>query len=60
MNLPAELLAEAQAATGKNVTETVRLGLEELRRRQAFEGLRRLRGKVRFSMTWQEMKGDYD
>jgi hypothetical protein len=60
MNLPAELLDGATAATGKNATETVRIALEELRQRRALQELRKLRGKVKFSMTWQEMKGDYD
>lgn len=60
MNLPADLLDGAQAATGKNATETVKLALVELRQRRAMSELRKLRGKVRFSMTWQEMKGDYD
>lgn len=46
--LPAELLAEAQAKTGVGVTETLRRGLEEMLRRDAYRQLRALRGKVNF------------
>ncbi|MFO1186882.1 MAG: hypothetical protein U1E87_05205 [Alphaproteobacteria bacterium] len=58
VEVPADLLARAQTETGKGITDTVREGLEVLRRRNAFRRLRELRGKVKFSMTWQEMKED--
>jgi hypothetical protein len=58
MNLPAKLLADAQAATGKNATETVKIALQEFHQRWVQNELRKLRGKVKFSMTYQEMKGD--
>lgn len=45
MNVDAELLGEAKAACGATTdTETVRLGLEALVRRAAYERLRALRG----------------
>lgn len=45
LHVDAELLREARAASGARTdTETVRLGLEALIRRQAYERLRALRG----------------
>jgi Arc/MetJ family transcription regulator len=45
MNVDAELLGAARAACGASTdTETVRLGLEALVRRAAYERLRALRG----------------
>ena len=46
--LPAELVAQAQAQTGAGVTETLKRGLEEMVRREAYRRLRALRGKVNF------------
>ena len=54
--LPAHLLASAQEVTGKGITETICQGLEILRRRKAYEGLKSLRGKVRFDYSWQELR----
>jgi hypothetical protein len=45
-NIPAELLARAQRATGLGITETLVAGLQELersRKRSALRGLRRVR-----------------
>jgi Arc/MetJ family transcription regulator len=45
MHIDEHLLREARSATGaKTDTETVRLGLEALVRRRAYERLRALRG----------------
>lgn len=46
MNLPAELLAEAQAVTGEGITETVRRGLELVRRSGSLDKARALRGRL--------------
>ncbi len=43
----AESLRRAQAATGKGIMETVRLGLDLLASAKAAEGLRRPRSKLR-------------
>lgn len=51
-------LAAAQAYTGAGVTETVREALKRLRSVRAQQELLKLRGKVKFDMTWQEMKYD--
>ena len=58
VEVPDELLASAQACMGDGVTETVRQRLRKLASIQAQQEARKLRGKVQFSMTWQEMKYD--
>jgi Arc/MetJ-type ribon-helix-helix transcriptional regulator len=58
VEIPDELLEKAQRASGAGITETVRTGLQLLAASQAYESLRQLRGKVRFSRTWQELKED--
>ena len=52
------LLASAQKQTGAGVTETVREALKKLAALRAQRELLALRGKVKFSMTWDEMKED--
>jgi hypothetical protein len=56
--VPEELLLAAQQETGTGVTETVREGLKKLASQRAQRELLALRGKVKFSMTWEEMKED--
>jgi len=58
LQLPADLLERAQALTGKGITETVRLGLERLTVAQAYEGLRKLRGKVHLKVDLDELRED--
>ena len=48
----------AQEFTGQGVTETVRAGLRKLASTQAQQRLLRLRGKVKFSMTLDELRYD--
>jgi hypothetical protein len=50
----------AQAYTGKGVTETVRAGLKQLASKQAQRQLLELRGKVKFSMSLDELRFDRD
>lgn len=50
-NLPAELLARAQQATGLGITETLVAGLEELERSRKRSALRGLRGRVKFQLN---------
>jgi hypothetical protein len=47
VEVPTELLARARAASGANVTATVREGLKLVAAGEAFRGLRARRGKVR-------------
>jgi hypothetical protein len=58
VEVPEDDLAAAQDYIGAGVTETVRAALRKLRSDRALKKLRGLRGKVDFSMTWQEMKYD--
>jgi hypothetical protein len=58
VDVPADDLAAAQEYTGAGVTETVRTALKKLRSIKAQQELSKLRGKVAFDMTWQEMKYD--
>ena len=61
VHLPAELIDGAQAATGAGITETVRQGLEKLRREQFYRRMEALRGKVDFGgLTLDELREDKD
>jgi hypothetical protein len=56
--VPADVLAMAQAYTGAGVTETVRAALKKLASVQAQQELLKLRGKVKFSLTSDELRED--
>lgn len=58
IEVPAQDLALAQEFTGSGVTETVRAGLRKLASAQAQQRLLKLRGKVKFSMTLDELRYD--
>jgi hypothetical protein len=58
VEVPPELLAKAQRASGAGVTQTVRTGLELVAASQAYARLRQFRGKVRFTRTLAELKAD--
>jgi hypothetical protein len=58
IEVPEELLAKAQQATGAGITKTIRTGLQLVAASQAYDRLRQLRGKVRFSRTFAELKDD--
>lgn len=51
-------LLGAQDFTGQGVSETVRAALKQLRSMQAQRRLLALRGKVKFSMSLEELKRD--
>ena len=53
-----DLLQRAQERTGKGVTATIRQGLEAMAATAAYERLRTLRGKVRFSVDVDELRDD--
>ncbi len=57
-HVPLDSLRRAQAATGKGITETVRLGLDLLASAKAAEELRRLRGKLRLDLDLAELRRD--
>jgi hypothetical protein len=58
VEVPPELLAKAQRASGSGITQTVRTGLELVAASHAYARLRQLRGKVRFTRTLAELKAD--
>lgn len=58
VEIPQDLLEKAQQASGSGITQTIRTGLQLLAASQTYDNLRQLRGKVRFSRTWQELKDD--
>lgn len=58
VEVPQELLAEAQKASGEGITQTVRTGLQLVAASRTYARLRQLRGKVRFARTWAELKAD--
>jgi hypothetical protein len=58
VEVPAELLARAQAASGHSLTATVREGLRLVAAGQAYKSLRAQRGRVRFSRSLAELRDD--
>ena len=58
VDIPEDLLRRAQKATGEGITATIRSGLRLVAARDAYEELRRLRGRVRFSVDWRELRED--
>jgi Arc/MetJ-type ribon-helix-helix transcriptional regulator len=58
VEVPEEDLKEAQALTGKGVTETVREALRRMRSVRAQQRALELRGKVKFSGAAEEPRGD--
>lgn len=58
VQLPAKLLKEAQKATHLGITSTIRQGLELLAAGNVYEELRKLRGKVKFSINLDELRED--
>jgi hypothetical protein len=58
VELPVELLRKAQGSTGEGVTATIRRGLELVAASRASDELRKLRGRVRFSIDWRELRED--
>lgn len=58
IQVPVGLLRKAQEATGTGITPTIRQGLELVAAGRAYEKLRRLRGKVAFSVDWKRLRED--
>ena len=55
-NLPKELLDDAMKVTKKGITETLVEGLEQLRRRTAYETAMALRGKIKLDIDLEESR----
>ena len=58
MELPADLLRRAQRATGDGITSTIRRGLELVAAGEAYRDLRRMKGKVSFSIDLNTLRDD--
>jgi hypothetical protein len=58
VEVPLDLLEKAQRASGTGITQTVRTGLQLVAASRTYARLRHLRGKVRFTRTWAELKAD--
>jgi hypothetical protein len=55
-NLPADLLEEATAVTGKGITETLIAGLEFVRRSRAYAKAQALKGKVQLQIDLEQTR----
>ncbi len=58
VHVPVDLLAKAQQASGQGVTATVREGLRMVASRSVYQRLRKLRGKVAFSIDLDRLRED--
>ena len=58
VEVPTDLIEKAQKASGAGITKTVRTGLQLVAASHTYARLRQLRGKVRFSLTFSELKTD--
>jgi len=58
IQIPENLLRRAQKASGLGITPTVRQGLELVAASESYEKLRRLRGKVKFSIDLKTLRED--
>lgn len=58
VHVPEDLLRRAQEATGEGITPTIRRALELVAAGRAYEDLRRLRGRVEFSRTVEQLRRD--
>ena len=58
VEVPNELLRRAQKSTRQGVTATIRRGLELVAARRAYDDLRRLKGRVRFTIDIDKLRAD--
>jgi hypothetical protein len=58
VEVPERDLAFAQEFTGAGITETVRVALKQFASMRAQQEFRKLRGKVKFKRTLEEMRYD--
>jgi len=56
--VPEDLLRRATQATQAGITPTIRQALQLVAARTVYDEIRALRGKVKFSRTWQELRGE--
>ncbi len=58
VHIQEDLLKKAQKSMGKGITETIRHGLQLVAASESYEALRRLRGKVKFSIDLKRLRED--
>lgn len=58
VEVPEEILERAISTTGQGITPTIRRGLELVAASGAYARLRRLKGKVKFSLKLSELRTD--
>jgi len=58
VHVPEDLMQRALDSSGKGLTATVRQGLELVAAGRAYQQLRQLRGKVRFSIDLKALRED--
>lgn len=58
IEVPADLLERAIAASGQGITPTIRRGLELVASSAAYAQLRQMKGKVKFSIRLSELRED--
>ena len=58
VHVRSDLLDKAQKAARAGVSETVRKGLELLAATEAYDGLLKMQGKVKFSVDLNELRRD--
>ncbi len=58
VHVPADLLNRARESSGSGITETVREGLRLVAARQAFDDLRKLKGKVKLAIDLEALRVD--
>ena len=56
--LPRDLVERAMAANKMGKTEVIRKGLEAMAAADAYDTLRKLRGKERFSISLEQLRRD--
>jgi hypothetical protein len=58
IHIPKHLLQSALEATHKNITETIKDALQQFSQKNAYENLRKSRGKIKFSITAADLRRD--
>ncbi len=58
IQIPEDLLKRAMESTGEGITPTVRQGLELVAASRTYEKLRRLKGKIKFSISPSDLRDD--
>jgi hypothetical protein len=58
VHVRSDLLNKAQRAARAGVSETVRKGLELLAASEAYDGLLKMRGRVKFSIDLRDLRQD--